>query len=122
MILASALPSLAEKPNDEALEVGKPDVNAFSLKDGRVYRGETALDCEVNKVPDEIDGPIRYWSVLDPDSSDAVKENETGVWFFGGDGVFLTFVPDIAPLGEEGRENGKIEEREIEVEIPVLDA
>jgi len=69
------------------------DISVFSLKDGSIYRGGVALDCYVNEVPSEIDGPIRYWSVLGPDVSDAVLENETGVWFFAQDGACLTFVP-----------------------------
>ena len=84
-VLSLALPTVT---GGEAIFT--PEI--FSLKDGRVYRGETALDCVVHEVPDSIDGPIRYWSAFGHDTSDEVKENETGVWFFTGDGSFLTFI------------------------------
>jgi hypothetical protein len=69
------------------------DISVFSLKGGKVYKNKTALDCEVREITGETEGPIRFWSVFGPDTSDAVTENETGVWFFSGEGVCLTFVP-----------------------------
>jgi len=69
------------------------DISAFELKDGRVFKGGVALDCEVNEVSTEIEGPIRFWSAFSPDTSDIVTEAETGVWFFASDGACLTFAP-----------------------------
>jgi hypothetical protein len=79
---------------DGASSIGEaPDIGAFAIKDGRVHKGGTALDCEVNEIPPEVEGPIRFWSVFGTDTSEAVKENETGVWFFTEGGGALTFVP-----------------------------
>jgi hypothetical protein len=70
-----------------------PDIGAFALKDGRVYKEGAELDCEVNEIPSGVEGPIRFWSALGTDTSEAVRENETGVWFFTDLGGALTFVP-----------------------------
>jgi hypothetical protein len=70
-----------------------PDISAFALKDGRVYKGGAELDCEVNEIPSEVEGPIRFWSAFGTDASEAVRGNETGVWFFTDIGGALTFVP-----------------------------
>jgi hypothetical protein len=78
----------APQPSDKAIDTG-----AFSLKNGRVYKGKTELDCEVYDVPAEVEGSIRHWSAFGTDTSDAVSETETGVWFFGGEGEFMTFIP-----------------------------
>jgi hypothetical protein len=72
---------------------GEPDVYAFSLKGGRVYKGGKEIDCEVNEISPETEGSLRYWSVIGPDKSDAVTEKETGVWFFAEGGAFMTFLP-----------------------------
>ena len=69
------------------------DISAFKLKGGRIYKGGEELKCDVNEVPSEIGGPIRYWSAFGPDASDSVTEAEAGVWFFASDGRSLTFVP-----------------------------
>lgn len=69
------------------------DVNTFILKDGSVHKGKTTIDRQVNEVPPEIGGPIRYWSAFGPDTSDAVKENETGIWFFPARGASLRHIP-----------------------------
>ena len=69
------------------------DISAFALKDGSVYKGGAELDCEVNEVPSDIEGAIRYWCAFGPDANDSVTEDETGVWFFTSSGASLTFVP-----------------------------
>ncbi|MDR1622940.1 MAG: hypothetical protein LBS00_11250 [Synergistaceae bacterium] len=80
-------------PEDETSETEGFNPGVFSLKDGRVFKGDEELDCEVNDVPKEIEGPIRHWSVIGTGTSDVVKENETGVWFFASGGEFLAFAP-----------------------------
>ena len=50
------------------------DMSAFELRDGRVYKGGEELKCDVNEIPSEIEGPIRYWSAFGPDTSDRVTE------------------------------------------------
>lgn len=77
----------------EGVEAAATDVHAFSLKDGRVYKGEEIIEAEVHNVPPEIEGPLRFWSVVGADESSPAAENETGVWFFSEDGAFLTFLP-----------------------------
>jgi hypothetical protein len=69
------------------------DSNAFTLRQGRVYKGDKALECEVNEVLNEIEGSIRYWSALDPSVGGAVSEAETGVYFFTHGGRHLSFIP-----------------------------
>jgi hypothetical protein len=69
------------------------DRQAFTLKDGRVHKGEVALDSQVNEVPPEIGGAVRYWSVVGPSASDAVQENAIAVWFFSSEGLSLRHMP-----------------------------
>ena len=77
----------------EGMEGAAPDVFAFSLKDGRVYKGEERVEAEVHDVSPEIEGSVRFWSVFEADESNPVAENETGVRFFAEDGEFLSFLP-----------------------------
>ncbi len=70
-----------------------PDVSVFWLKDGRLFRGEEIVEAEVNGVPPEIEGPVRFWSAVGADESGPVAEDETGVLFFAEDGAFLAFLP-----------------------------
>ena len=71
------------------------DISAFELKDGRVFKDGAALYSEVyefpevNEVPSEIGGPVRFWCAFDPETG----EDESGVWFFGSDGTCLKFLP-----------------------------
>lgn len=73
------------------------DVSAFSLKDGKVYKGDSPLECEVVAIDETIEGPLRYWAFLKADASGesdgSVRENEAGVWFFAESGAALTFLP-----------------------------
>jgi hypothetical protein len=71
------------------------DISVFSLKDGRVYKGDKEIELprEVEEAPAEAGGPIRFLAALGSDIDDAVAEEETGVYFFTADGVCLTFVP-----------------------------
>jgi hypothetical protein len=89
--------SLALPPYAESGESGGPDVGAFSLKNGRVFKNDKELDCEVYKMSEAMsegfDNGIAYWAAFGPDASDAVTEKETGVWFFGSEGDFMTFIP-----------------------------
>ena len=62
------------------------DLGIFSLKDGRFHIGEMEVDIEVNEVPDDVKGPLRFWSVFENDE-------EIGVWFFSEGGECLTFLP-----------------------------
>ena len=66
---------------------------AFSFRDGRLHKDETPLDCEVYDIPDGLDNGIACWTVIGTGTSDAVTEKETGVWFFGYEGEFVTFIP-----------------------------
>jgi hypothetical protein len=78
--------SLVER---EGMEAAAPDGSAFSLKDGRLFRDGEIVEAEVNEVPAEIEGPVRFWSAVGADESG----NETGVRFFAEDGAFLAFLP-----------------------------
>ena len=77
----------------EGMEAAGPDVSVFWLKDGRIFRGEEIVEAEVNGVPPEIEGPVRFWSAVGADESGPVAEDETGVLFFAEDGAFLAFLP-----------------------------
>lgn len=81
------LPPLAEK-GETTLRT-----DAFAIKDGRVYKDEEELACEVYEIPGGLENGIAAWAVVGPETSDAVTETETGVWFFGTEGEFLTFIP-----------------------------
>lgn len=87
MALCFTSTALAANPDSQV------DISAFALKDGRVYKGGKALDGDVNEVPAEIGGSIRYWSALDADENEALSEVESGVWFFAASGEALTFAP-----------------------------
>ena len=69
------------------------DMKAFTLKNGRVHKGNTALDCDVHEVPSGIQGPVRFWSTFGPDASHTVTQGETGVWFFSSKGESLRHIP-----------------------------
>ncbi len=77
----------------EGMKAAGPDGDLFSLKDGRLFMGEESVEAEVNEVPPEIEGPVRFWSAVGADDSGLVRENETGVRFFAEDGAFLAFLP-----------------------------
>jgi hypothetical protein len=86
--------SLGLPESEGASNTGEaPDIGAFALKDGRVYKNDTELDCEANEIPSQVEGPIRFWSAIDDNVSERVSENEAGVYFFAADGVCLTFLP-----------------------------
>jgi hypothetical protein len=72
---------------------GEPNFEAFSLKNGHVYKNGKELDCEVYEVPEGIDNAIKTWAVVGTETSETVKEEETGVWFFGSGGGFMAFIP-----------------------------
>jgi hypothetical protein len=92
-IMESSL-KLPEPDNGAANTAGAPDISVFTLREGRVYKKDAEIDVRaVNEVPSGVDGPVRYWSAFGPGASDAVSENETGVWFFAEDGACLTFLP-----------------------------
>ena len=78
-------------PESKEVNAGQFNINVFSLKNGRVYIDGAELECEVNEVPSDIDGTIRYWSAFGQSTSEAVQE--TGVWFFSSEGACLTFLP-----------------------------
>ena len=68
------------------------DISAFELKGGRVFKGGEEIECYVNEVPSEIEGPVRYWISLGWQNE--VREDEYGAYFFTSEGACLTFVPD----------------------------
>lgn len=71
----------------------QPEARAFSLKNGQVYKGEEQIEGEIQDVPQEIEGDLRYWSIVGKDESSSLAENETGVFFFSEDGEFMAFLP-----------------------------
>ena len=83
-----ALPSSGEGEEDGAF---RPD--AYSLRDGRVFLDEEVLDCQVFEVPDGLDNGITHWAVIGKGISGEVTQAETGVWFFGSEGMIVTFIP-----------------------------
>ncbi len=83
-----ALPSSGEGEDGGAF---RPD--AYSLRDGRVFLDEKALDCEVHEVPAGLDNGITHWAVIGKGFSEDVTQEETGVWFFGPEGMIVTFIP-----------------------------
>jgi hypothetical protein len=77
----------AQKESDEL------NMDAFSLKDGHVFKDGEKLDCEVYEIPEGIDNEIKNWAAIGTETSDSVTEAETGVWFFGNEGQLMTFIP-----------------------------
>jgi hypothetical protein len=67
-----------------------PNLGAFLLKDGKVFKNKTALECEVHEI--EGKGAFRFWSAFGPETSEAVAENETGVCLFSAKGACVRFV------------------------------
>jgi hypothetical protein len=68
-------------------------MDAFMLRDGRAYKDGEALECDVYETPKGLDNGIAAWVAVGPETSGAVSEAETGVWFFGTEGEFVTFIP-----------------------------
>lgn len=66
-----------------------PD-DPFFMENGQVYKNETLLDCEVYEVPSGLDNDIKFWTVIGTGTSDVVTGEETGVWFFGEHGEYVT--------------------------------
>jgi hypothetical protein len=92
-VMESSL-KLPETESGAANSATAPDISVFTLKDGRIYKEDAEIEARAGgEVPSGVDGPIRYWSAFGAGSSDAVSENETGVWFFAKDGACLTFLP-----------------------------
>jgi hypothetical protein len=91
VVFAAVIVLLACAPAFAAAD-GTAGLSAFALKDGKVYKGGEALDCEVNEIPD-AEGPVRYWSVFDQETSEEVTEGESGLWFFAADGKSSAFLP-----------------------------
>ncbi len=83
-----ALPSSGEGEDGGAF---RPD--AYTLRDGRVFLDEKALDCEVYEIPAGLDNGITHWAVTGKEFSEDVTQEETGVWFFGPEGMVVTFIP-----------------------------
>ncbi|MDR0882923.1 MAG: hypothetical protein LBP55_10390 [Candidatus Adiutrix sp.] len=75
-------------------EIGQGELNkaAFSLKNGRVRKDGKELDCEIYEMPRGIDNGIKTWAVIGTETSDTITQREAGVWFFGGEGDFMTFI------------------------------
>jgi hypothetical protein len=74
-----------------ASEETGPNFGAYALKDGHVYKNGKELDCEVYEAPEELANGIKAWAVIGAETSDAVTEADTGVWFFGEEADF--FIP-----------------------------
>ncbi len=90
-IVACLEETLMIAPEDADGEELRTD--AFALIEGRVQKDGTPLDCEVYDIPSGLDNGIASWAVIGTGTSDAVTEKETGVWFFGSEGEFMTFIP-----------------------------
>jgi hypothetical protein len=60
-----------------------PDWGAYSVRDGRVFKHDTEIDCEVYEMPEDITSVVERWTVFGTGTSDAVTEADTGIWFFG---------------------------------------
>lgn len=71
------------------------DISAYSIVDGEVRKGGAAIGegAMVREIPAGVEGPLRFWSAFSSDMSEAVAENETGVWFFSESGEALAFQP-----------------------------
>jgi hypothetical protein len=81
----------------EAADV--PDAGAFSVKNGRVFKNGTEVDCdEVYTRPEGISNGITSWALF---SESALTEAETGIWFFGEDGKYKAFVPHDIQTGHQ---------------------
>jgi hypothetical protein len=85
-ILAAALIVCAPVAFAESSDTGDdlPDLGAFSIRDGRVFKNDTEIGSQVYEMPEGITSVIERWAVFGADTSDAVAENETGIWFLGG--------------------------------------
>jgi hypothetical protein len=62
---------------------GMPDWGAYSIRDGRVFKHDTEIDCEVYEMPQDITSVVERWAVFGTETSDVVTEADTGVWFWG---------------------------------------
>ncbi|MEA4881300.1 MAG: hypothetical protein VB045_07475 [Synergistaceae bacterium] len=80
-------------PPSDGDESKKLRTDAFVLTDGRVVLDGTPLGCEVHEAPPGLENGIAGWAVIGMETSDTVTEEETGVWFFGAEGQFVTFIP-----------------------------
>lgn len=85
--------SLALPSSGEGEEGGAFRPDAYSLRNGRVFLDEKVLDCVVFQVPEGLDNGIDRWAVIGTGTDEAVTEAETGVWFFGPEGMGVTFIP-----------------------------
>ena len=89
------------QPDKQSEGDGAKGTGIFSIRDGSVFKGDAEIACEVYKMsemssevlPDGFDNGIAYWAVMGPGASDAVTEADRGVWFFGHEGEFATFIP-----------------------------
>jgi hypothetical protein len=71
----------------EGMEAAGPDVSVFWLKDGRLFRGEEIVEAEVNGVPPEIEGPVRFWSAVGADESSPWRKTKPASVFCGRRGL-----------------------------------
>ncbi len=45
------------------------------------------------EIPAGLDNGITHWAVTGKEFSEDVTQEETGVWFFGPEGMVVTFIP-----------------------------
>lgn len=89
--IAASMEKTLQLPSSEGTDSKTfvPD-DPFFMENGQVYKNETLLDCEVYEVPSGMDNNIKYWAVIGTGTSEVVTKEETGVWFFGEHGEFIT--------------------------------
>jgi hypothetical protein len=95
LFLAVAILSAAVFANLAFAADEEIDISAYSIVDGEVRKDGTAFaeGAMVREIPAGVGGPLRFWSAFSPGISEAVAENETGVWFFSKSGEALAFQP-----------------------------
>jgi hypothetical protein len=85
------------------LAVNAGEAAVFSLRDGQVYKDGETVGCNVYEVPPDLNNGIKTWAALsemsDVSGGGEVTEAEAGLWFFGGEGEFMGFVPNDSVYG-----------------------
>ena len=91
VLAVMALISFAPAPLvlSAAAEEG-PDAGAFSIKNGIAFKNDAKIDAEVCAMPEGISNGILSWAVF---GESTLTEAEMGIWFFGENGKYNSFVP-----------------------------
>lgn len=91
--IAANMEKTLRLPPSQASDIKELRTYDLVVNNGRVCKDGTPLDCELHKIPTGLDNGIACWAVIGMETYDTVTEEETGIWFFGTEGEFITFIP-----------------------------